>query len=400
MMGTYRDVELDTHHPFTRTLETLLRQRLAMRVTVKRLSEQAVEQMLATMSGSAPPSSLVRVVHGETDGNPFFVEEVYQHLAEEGAIFDEAGQWRTDLKAGRIDVPEGVRLVISRRLERLGDDARRILTAAAVIGRSFPLDLLQAVTDAPEDAVLDLFEDAQKAQLLRAEPGRVARYTFVHELIRGTLVSAMALPRRQRLHAKVADAIERLRAPSLDAHLSMLAHHLYQAGAAVDAGRTSGVLLKAMARSQALGAFEEVLVLGEQLRALDLPADSEELATVEDTTAAALLALRRPGDAVGPATRALDIWLARRNDAGLHRAGTYIAHGHLWSNRIRQGIEAMNRALAVLSPAAVRERATLQTLYAGWVLYSGRFDEALAIGESARTAATPSCSATSTPCSP
>ena len=70
-----------------------------------------------------------------------------------------------------------------------------------------------------------------------------------------------------------------------------------------------------------------------------------------------------------------------------HRAGTYIAHGHLWSNRIAQGIEAMNRALAVLSPAAVRERATLQTLYAGWVLDSGRFDEALAIGESARAAA-------------
>ena len=104
----------------------------------------------------------MRVVHSETDGNPFFVEEVYQHLAEEGTIFDEAGRWRTDLKAGRIDVPEGVRLVISRRLERLGDDARQILTAAAVIGRSFPLDLLQAVTDAPEDAVLDLFEDAQK----------------------------------------------------------------------------------------------------------------------------------------------------------------------------------------------------------------------------------------------
>ena len=387
VMGTYRDVELDTHHPFTRTLETLLRQRMAMRVTVKRLSEHAVEQMLATMSGSQPPTSLVRVVHGETDGNPFFVEEVYQHLAEEGTLFDEAGRWRTDLKAGRIDVPEGVRLVISRRLERLGDDARRILTAAAVIGRSFPLDLLQAVTDAAEDVVLDLFEDAQKAQLLRAEPGRVARYTFVHELIRGTLVSAMALPRRQRLHAKVADAIERLRAPALDAHLSMLAHHLYQAGAAVDAERTSRVLLKAMARAQASGAFEEVLVLGEQLRTLDLPAGSEELATVEDTTAAALLALRRPGDAVGPATRALDIWLARRDDAGLHRAGTYIAHGHLWSNRIGQGIDAMNRALAVLSPAAVRERATLQTLYAGWVLYTGRFDEALAIGESARAAA-------------
>jgi predicted ATPase len=46
---------------------------------------------------------------------------------------------------GAIDVPEGVRLVIGRRLDRLGKQARRVLTAAAVIGRTFPIDVLQAV---------------------------------------------------------------------------------------------------------------------------------------------------------------------------------------------------------------------------------------------------------------
>ena len=183
----------------------------------------------------------------------------------------------------------------------------------------------------------------------------------------------------------------------------MLAHHLYQAGAAVDAERTSGVLLKAMARAQASGAFEEVLVLGEQLQTLDLPPGSEERATVEDTTAAALLALRRPGDAVGPASRALDIWLARRNDAGLHRAGTYIAHGHLWSNRIAQGIEAMNRALGALSPAAVRDaRRCRRCTRAGCSTPAGSkrpWRSASRPAPQPNNSATTSCSATSTPCS-
>ena len=77
----------------------------------------------------------------ETEGNPFFVEEVYQHLSEEGKLFDESGAWKSDLRVGTIEVPEGVRLVIGRRLDRLGEKARKVLTAAAVIGRTFPLDL-------------------------------------------------------------------------------------------------------------------------------------------------------------------------------------------------------------------------------------------------------------------
>jgi predicted Ser/Thr protein kinase len=380
-IGTYRDVELDTERPFARTLETLLRQRLATRITVKRLGASGVERMLATMSGAPPPSSLVRVVHEETDGNPFFVEEVFQHLAEEGRLFDEHGHWKADLRPDDIDVPEGVRLVISRRLERLGEDARRILTAAAVIGRSFSLDLLQAIVDASDDAVLDLVEQAERAHLLQAERGRDARYSFVHELIRSTLVSAMSLPRRQRLHAKIADALERLRSVTRDTHISMLAHHLYQAGAAVDAERTIGVLLTAMERSQAAGAFEETLVQVEQLLSLELAAGSAELATVEETRAQALMGLRRLEEALQPASRAFEIWVARRHDAGIHRTAVSLANAAGWSQSLAPGVRVLERALAALSPNALRERAALQTRYGTWIVNSGRLDEAVAAGE-------------------
>jgi predicted Ser/Thr protein kinase len=184
IVGTYRDVELDVNRPFAKTLETLLRQRQATRLSLRRLSESGVQQMLSAMGGSVPPSGLTKAVFRETEGNPFFVEEVYHHLAEEGKLFDDAGGWRADLRVGTIDVPEGVRLVIGRRLERLGEQARKVLTGAAVMGRSFPLDLLQAIVDIDEEEVLDALEDAERAQLVVTETGhRSARYAFVHELI-------------------------------------------------------------------------------------------------------------------------------------------------------------------------------------------------------------------------
>ena len=92
MVGTYRDVELDVKKPFARTLESLVRQRLARRISLRRLAAEDVERMLTEMSGAPAPSSVVRVVFQETEGNPFFIEEVYQHLAEEGRLFDEAGR--------------------------------------------------------------------------------------------------------------------------------------------------------------------------------------------------------------------------------------------------------------------------------------------------------------------
>jgi len=120
IVGTYRDVELDVARPLARALDELHRQRLVHRIALKRLAEEGVSAMLRALSGQEPPAPLVQVIYSETEGNPFFVEEVFQHLAEEGKLFDKQGRWRSDLQVSELDVPEGVRLVIGRRLERVG----------------------------------------------------------------------------------------------------------------------------------------------------------------------------------------------------------------------------------------------------------------------------------------
>jgi predicted ATPase len=97
IVGTYRDVELDVARPLARALEELHRRRLAQRISLKRLPQDEVTAMLQVLSGQQPPAALVQAIYSETEGNPFFVEEMFKHLAEDGKLFDADGRWHSDL---------------------------------------------------------------------------------------------------------------------------------------------------------------------------------------------------------------------------------------------------------------------------------------------------------------
>ena len=128
-------------------------------------------------------------------------------------------------------MPETVRLVLGRRIDRIGETAQRILTTAACIGRTFTFEFLTALAEEKEDDLLDALDEAERARLLVAEEGRQPRFVFAHEQIRQTLLGRMSFVRRQRLHRRVADTLERIHAGHLDEHVSDLAYHLVQAGA-------------------------------------------------------------------------------------------------------------------------------------------------------------------------
>jgi len=361
---TYRDVDLDVARPFAKTLETMLRQKQATRIMLRRLPVGGVEAMLAAMSGQKPPPSLARVVFAETEGNPFFVEEVFRHLAEEGKLFDETGKWLPGLRVDQLQVPEGVRLVLGRRLDRLGEDARRVLTTAAVIGRSFSLKLLEELENKQPDAALDAVEEAEKAHLIVAEPaGRDTRYRFVHELVRHTLAESLSLPRRQRIHARVAEALERVYAANLEAHAPALAHHLYQAGAASDPEKTTNFLLRAAALAREAAGHEEALAHLDNALSLWEGEASLRVAELIFQRADALRSMARNDEAVAGFEQAIDLFKAHGAIARAIEA--MISEGYIHATRadIEAGTSNIERLRKYLDAADMQSRIALLTIF-------------------------------------
>jgi tetratricopeptide (TPR) repeat protein len=298
-LGTYRDVDLDVNRGFARLLETLTRQRLARRISLKRLPAERVSDLLGALGGASPPAELARVIYHETDGNPFFVEEVFAHLKEEGRLFDADGKWRTDLRVEDLDVPEGVRLVIGRRLERLSETCRAVLTSAAVIGPRFNLRVLEEVGDAKDEELLDALDAAVQAHLITEQRGgRDVSYAFSHELIRQTLISGLSLPRRQRRHLKIASAMERVWGDRINTRASDLAYHLYQAGAAADPDKTLHFLTLAAEQAIDSAAYGEALAHCERAATIEDATEKQALARLAFVRANALLGNGRWVDAV------------------------------------------------------------------------------------------------------
>ncbi len=229
MIATYRDADADIGSALAMTLDNLIRGRNATRLNLKGLTLEQVGQMLKGLSNKEPPPGIVNEIYAETQGNPFFVEELTRHLDEENRLYDGSGEFRGALNIAEYEVPQGVRLVVGRRLARIGEPSQKMLATAAVIGRSFSFEVLEASTDV--DGLLERLEEAEKAGLVASDAeSSEARFEFSHELIRQTVLSAISGARRQRLHLEVAEAIERIYSDRLEDRSSELAHHYSAAG--------------------------------------------------------------------------------------------------------------------------------------------------------------------------
>src|SRR5215469_5127219 len=226
VVGTYRASRADLNQGLTRTLESLVRGRQAIQIRLQGLNSGEVALMLQGLSGQAAPDEVTREFSERTDGNPFFVEELFRHLAEENRLYDAAGQLKGELKIGEIEVPPNVGLVVGRRMGRLCGTTNEILAVAAVIGRSFNWELLEAASGAPTELLLDCLDEAEQVGLVRSTSDYPQpRTEFCHELTREVVLNQLSCQRRKRLHLKVAEAIERIYADSLEEHYGALAQH-------------------------------------------------------------------------------------------------------------------------------------------------------------------------------
>ena len=263
VIGTYRDMELGRQHPLSQTLGELSRQGLSARIVLRGLTEQDVARFIEMTAGIKPTENLVRTVFQQTEGNPFFLNEIVRLLVVEGQL--ERPQVTT---ASGVRIPEGVREVIGRRLDQLSDECNRILTTASVIGREFSLDALEPLSDISGDQLLELLDEAMAARVISEMPQAVGQYSFVHALIRETLYDEISTARRVRFHRRVGEVIEKLYANSLDSHLPELAYHFFQASPAGEGDKAIDYAIRAAKRAVGLLAYEEAAGHYERARAV------------------------------------------------------------------------------------------------------------------------------------
>jgi tetratricopeptide (TPR) repeat protein len=365
MIGTYRDTDLNVSEPLAWTLENLVRRELAVRISLRQLAAEEVGAMLEALGGQAPPPSVVRIVFEETEGNPYFVEEVFRHLAEEGKLLDEKGAWRTGLRPSELQVPQSVRLVIGRRLERLSEEARGVMTVAAVIGRSFSLAWLERLVGSRPDAALAVIEAAERAHLVVAErTAAEARYCFVHELVRQTLAETLSRPRRQRLHARVAEMIEQYYSGNIDSQASALAHHLFQAGSAADPEKTIDWLARAARQASASTAYEDALACLDNALLLAEGERTTRVAELHAQRATVLRSLGHPLEALGAYELALSEFAANGDVGRFAETSIPLVLIYNWSVRLAEGRAMASRALDMLGPEASPRRIVLLCLNA------------------------------------
>lgn len=241
IMGTYRDSELPRDHPLTALLADLHAQQGVERLKLTGLELEDVAALMEAVAGHELDDdgrALAGQVARETSGNPFFAGEMLRHLTESGAIVrQEDGRWRLAGDLAGLGLPQSVREVIGRRVDRLGQEARMALSAAAVIGRDFDLDVLLVVGGLEEARLLDVLDRAVASSLLRERSGRAGRFTFTHALVEHTLYEDLGATRRAVLHRQVAQALEERCGDDPGERLGELAGHWAAAVVSTDTAK-------------------------------------------------------------------------------------------------------------------------------------------------------------------
>jgi class 3 adenylate cyclase/tetratricopeptide (TPR) repeat protein len=276
LIATYRESELDRGHPLSPVLAHLHREQGVERIALKGLDEPDIVQIMERAAGHEMDEvglGLARELFREADGNPFYTGEILRHLLESGAIHQQDdGRWTVRGSLSDLALPQSVREVVGHRVERLGEQAQKVLQAAAVIGREFDTDLLLPLTEcSEEDELLDILEEAVEASVVTESAKVAGRFSFAHALINHTLYAALGTTRRARLHRSVAETLERLCGGDPGARVSELAYHWAMATTAVDVqkaityARLAGErALSELAPDEALRWFTQALELLDQ----------------------------------------------------------------------------------------------------------------------------------------
>ncbi len=213
--------------------------------------------------GNDPSLALLsRNIIERARGNPFFLEELVNALVERGDFEGEKGAYRLKGGIDSIPLPSTVQAVVAARIDRLEENAKKVLEIASVVGREISTSILDAVADLAPAELSEAAQYLRQAELLYDVPPFEQRLlAFRHPLIQEVAYRSLLHERRRELHSKVAQAIESLFKDRAEERASLLAYHLEQAGENLKAAQQNmqaAVWIGTNDSSQALRSWKKV----------------------------------------------------------------------------------------------------------------------------------------------
>jgi class 3 adenylate cyclase/tetratricopeptide (TPR) repeat protein len=337
LLGAYRDVEVNRRHPLEAALRDLGRERLIEEIQIRRLDEKGTGELVsATLGDGDVAPEFVHLVHLQTEGNPFFVEEVVRTLVERGDVYRLDGRWE-GRSVEDIEVPKSVRSVVGQRLSHLSLESQEILQEASVLGPAFSFDDLIGMCNRSETEVERALEEAMGAGLVR-ETG-VDTYAFNHALTQGTLYAELPSRKRRRLHLAAGQSLERLPEGSRKHRVAELAWHFLEGD---DPARALPYALRAARYARQVFAYDEAA--RHYRTALEL---ARELGDVESETksleglGSVLRTVARYDEAIEVLSAALAHHRAAGNVAGERWTTAHIGRVHALRGTPSEGIDVV-----------------------------------------------------------
>jgi len=231
-------------------------------IHLKRLSKNDSDQLVDHLLEVADlPDDVRRLMMDRSEGNPFYLEEIIRNLIDQGVLIHEEATWRATKEIAQVSIPDSLHGVLQARIDRLGEDVRRTLQLAAVIGKSFLYRILESITEAERELDAHLAQ-LQRVDLVREKTRRPElEYIFKHSLSQEAAYGSLLVERRREFHLKVGEAIEHLFADRVEDLVGLLAHHFYRAE---ELEKAADYLIRASGKGWMEGSLQESIDLSHQ----------------------------------------------------------------------------------------------------------------------------------------
>src|ERR1700694_4211150 len=198
-------------------------------VTLQPLERPSENELLTSLAGNRPlPTAVIDGLLRYAEGNPFYLEQLLRSLIDSGTLVPENSHWT--LKAGEtLEIPQTLEGVIIARIDRLEPEWREALTSASVLGRTFGLELIEAVAGLSLPSVRQSVHHLLRLDLLREESGGAKPvYRFKHALIQEAAYHTLVGPKRTSLHRRAAEWYEAYYTDRPERVYGLIAHHWFE----------------------------------------------------------------------------------------------------------------------------------------------------------------------------